>query len=457
MKADKLEKVLLVLYLLYSLYFVVANFAILDMYDVIGLVFGLLLICFLKKRKLNSKTLIVCFILALIIRSCLIFIPYKSLESDYQFFNNNAVLFSKGKTVNNAYISLFPYLYFYVVFLGSFFKLFGSGYSSVVIFNMFIELIGVIFLYLLTKSKYSQKVANKATVFYLINPLSFLWIVKCCPVIVVNTLLIIIFYFFEKISNSSKTRFVVLYSIIMGIVMSIANNIRPIIIILIIALLCNIVLKIICKRKDVKKSVISFIAIIIPYLILNTLFSSIISNNIKYDLPKNPGGWSIYVGANYKYNGRWNFKDSESFSQVVSQKGNVKAHQIMQNKGIQRYKVLGLKSIILLLKKSVILSGAVPSNTHAESIDFIDIRINPVINCLVKVYIYSYMFILLLLNLYTIYKHIKRKEVHDFLYIIFIIGLFTSMLLVEVSERYFLPIIIPIVIYGLDYFNNEEN
>ena len=139
--------------------------------------------------------------------------------------------------------------------------------------------------------------------------------------------------------------------------------------------------------------------------------------------------------------------------------GPAKAQKMVQKEGILRYKSLGIKSIILFMAKSVVLGGGLPNYTYTETVLFIDYIISKPIEAITRSYIYSYIFVILFLNLLTAVKSYREKKFRDdnLMLYIFIIGLFSSMLLVEVSERYYLPIFTIIMISSISYFKGIEN
>ena len=224
-------------------------------FKILGTVLAIIGLILLKKFKINNKYLfIILLIIPFIIRFSLLFLDYGPLVSDYEWFYNNAVAFSKGMSLDKNYIALFPYLHLYVIVLGTFFKILGSQYSVVVFTNLLLELIGIFFLYQTVKNKSHSK---KLLFLYLYNPFSILWIPMCHSVIAVNTFLIIVFYFFLKIDFSKKY---ILYSLLTGIFMGIANNFRPVLIIFVIAIAIYYI-NLIFRKYKWQKLFLSFILI----------------------------------------------------------------------------------------------------------------------------------------------------------------------------------------------------
>ena len=448
------------IYAIISLGFIIINFPVLDIYDLLGFIFslGFLFFCY-KKKKENHRLFWIIICLFLIIRIALLFLHFNPLANDYAYFYQEAINYATKSPLNKEYLSLYPYLYFYVATLGGIMRLFGTSYTVVIALNLIVELLGGVVFYLIAKDNYDNNIAKKALLLYICNPFSFLWIVKCCPVIIVNSLLLLIIYLHQKIMKVKKIKYMISLSLLLGVIMSIANHFRPIIIIFVITLVIMLGLTMIYHKEQLKKSGISLICILLPYFCLNICFNQIISDAIGYELPKNGAGWSIYVGANYEYRGRWNLKDSEYFDKLVEEKGNVEAQRLIQQEGVDRYKSLGVKSVWLWMKKAVVLGGGLPNYTYNEFFNFIGFNSSMVLVFSFKLFLYFYLLLIMIMNFKSIFKNIKMKKVtvENLLLPIFIIGLFCSMLLVEVSERYFLPIMVLIMVYATNYYVNEDS
>ena len=452
---NKLYFLIEILYLILSLGFIIINYAVIDKYDFVGIIFAFLFLLILKQIKLKNKKIKILIMISIIIKFLLIFLSYKIPENDYLFFYQNSKNFANSIAINNHYISFFPYLYAYIFLLGNVMKLFGTSYKIVIIVNFIFELLGEFFLYLLIKEKRSKDAALKSTLFYACNPLQYIWIVKCCPVIIVNTLLILVLYLWQKLNQSKNIKKTIFFSFILAIIISVANLFRPIMIIFIIAIFIYLCLGYFSNKNFKKQNFIFFTIIIVIYIMLNTFFNQLISYKIGYRLPNNAGGWSIFVGSNYESNGRWNKDDAKIFAEISQTKDNVEAQTFFQNEGLKRYNKLGIKTIPLIMKKSVVLGGALPGYTCSEFLDFIKIK-KSLLTSIFHIYAYSYLFFLMIINIMIIYKN-KKENSHDIFYLIFIIGLFSSMLLVEVSERYFIPILVPIMVYCSQYFDIKSN
>lgn len=458
---NKILKILSIIYLLFSICLLLINFYKFNTYDFIGIIISIILITLILKNKLkfNKKTYIFLITLSILIRIIPFFINHTNIFSDYSFFFNSAKSFALNEPINNSYIGLFPYLYPYIFLLGNFMKIFGTNYNIVILFNLINEIISIIFLYLLL-NKIDKKNKKTSIFIYLLNPFNIIWITFCSPVIIVNAFFIISFYIIyilkEKIKNTKQTKNIILISIILGIILSITNTLRPIVIILLIALIMWYIIYSINNKKNLKKYIVPILITSITYILCNLLITNYISTKIAMDIPTKKSGWTIFVGSNYDANGMWNESDANYLYELYNKFDNNKTQNILQEKGIERYKNLGIKSIILLIKKSFILGSNVETYTATEYFNLTNYNISNISKTIINISLSIYWYTILISNILITIKNIKRKKYNLlFPYAIYTFGLFISTLLVEVSPRYFMPVFIPIIIYTTQ-INNKE-
>lgn len=420
----------------------------------IGLLPISLFILFRKKVNWNQKWILcLLFLIPIIIRILFFFMNYGNLVSDYQFFYGSAVSYSKSLLLSNDYIALFPYLYFYIVLLGTVFKLLGNSYVIVILVNFIFEMIGVYFLYKTVKKKPFQ---NQILLLYLYNPFSILWLTKCCPVTVVNAFLMILFYLFTKIDVKNKY---ILYSSLTGILMGITNNFRPVIIIFLIAIALYYVMLGI-KKYPIKKLLISLAIISVCFFGVNKLSFAYTKSQLKVDFSGNQSGWSVFVGSNMDSDGRWNSEDSHLFGEIVNEKGIDAAHKEVLLLAIERYKSYGFQNIKFFAKKSLALGSHLVNYTYEDVSDSILNTIPQWLKVGMKMYMYYYLLWIIIRNIQHAYYLMKNKKDMDEygMFAIFGFGLFVATLLVEVHARYFMPILVPMIYFsGISYKEKQLN
>lgn len=471
MKSNKLWMFFGSCYMLFSIYLLLINLASnvrsKEIYDIIGFIISILILFlaykFKDKIKVKDNKIIfyICRIIPIILRFSLLFLNYINIESDYLCFLSNAEGVSKNIPIDSGYVSLFPFLYPYIYLLGNLMKLFGTGYSTVIILNIILDLIGAVCFYLLVKLKRSKKQAKLAILIWLWNPFNILWITKCCPVVIVNSLLVLVMLVFEISTKDMKFKNTILLSLLLGIIISIANAFRPILIIFVIAMGIYYFVNSIYRKSTIKKNVISFSIIVLTFFWCNVLVNGFISQKIDRPLPENKSGWSIFVGSNYQYNGRWNPEDSSHLMELTEKYGNVEAHNMLKNEGISRYKELKIKAPILIIKKSKVLGTGETSYTYSDVFYSVENKVPLIVKDIILIYLGVFWYLMLLTNVILSVRAIRNKIVDDGVLIpygIFALGLFVSTLLVEVHIRYFLPIMAVLLIFILlNYFKKFEN
>ncbi len=435
-------------YFIFSLSLLALNLITNNIYNWIGIICSIGLILaykkyFYNKNKINKLILILIFIIPLLFRFILLFFKYGNIESDYLSFLSNARQYSNGGTLDNGYISLFPFLYSYIALLGNIFKIFGEHYNICILMNLIIELIGALFFYLILRDKFNKSKALKGLLFYLYNPFSILWITKCCPVIVVNTLLIICFYCFSRI-NFKKNNFWI-WCIVTGVLVGITNSFRPFMIIYLIAIVTFLIRQ--YKKVSVQKLLITFVLIFSSYSVINNLFFNVVQKEIGIEVNGSQSGFSLYVGSNMSSHGMWNKEDAVLFQEKVNELGGVFAHKEMTRLSFERYKNNGLNNIWFIGYKAGILGRNLNNYTYVEVSYSIMNSIFNLIKIIIKVSLSVYLYLLLIGNMIASKRCIEYyEEIDNYNYIlIFGMGLFVAMLFLEVSPRYFIPITVPIM------------
>lgn len=425
------------------------------LYSSISILFMLFIIHYRKNIiYILSKKYIKYFIIGLpiIIRLILLFLHYSDLVSDEATFYNTAAEISLGNIFNQRYIATFPYLLGYIKLLSFVFKLFGISRNSVIIFNIFLDIIGAFFAYKTMKKQFNKRTGFIVLLLWLYNPFNIIYISKCLPIIIVNTSFIITIYIFSCLMSSFNTKYKFLYlSILVGIMLGITNCFRPIMIIFIISIFFYY-LYLLLNKKNIYKLLISFILILLPYKLVGAMNNYLVEDYTGYKIQGSASGWSIYVGSNYSSYGTW-FKEPEFTEQINSNLFTPKTlHAYFFNKGIANYKKNGIINLNLMYQKGNILSGNVSEYTYNQ---FTNYNSKNIISVILKIYVNFYWF-LILITTYLCAININRKcDKRVLIYIILVLGLFSSNLLVEVSPRYFTPMFVPLTLIVGYYINNK--
>lgn len=439
--------ILIFLVLLSSTFYIIKNETILP---IITLILTLTIFILLKKIKLHKriqlskKTIILLILFGVLIRILLLFLNYKDVYSDEATFYYNAVKLANNTNINTRYIAVFPYLYSYILLLASIMNFIGTGFKTVVLTNILLDMLGSYFIYLIGNKLKNKELGIKMMLLWLYNPLQILWCTKALPVIIVNTLFIICIYTFIILLKSDTIKKKITLSIILGILLGVSNSFRPIFIIFLIAMICYYIYNLLIKENKTDIKLINLIIIIIIFITCNNFYTSLVSSQTNYKIGNNTSGWTLYLGSNLKSNGAW-FEVPE-FNEFLNSNEDEfdvqEIHNYFKEQAINNYKTYSILNLTkLFTKKYYILTSNIPSYTYESTINPLT---NNKLTIICKLYLIIF-WITLILNCITIkIKNIKNPII--IFLIILEIGLILSHLLVEVSPRYFIPLTVPLLL-----------
>ena len=418
---------------------------------------------FINKILENKIIIISLILLAILLRFSLLMFDYNEVYSDEATFYYNAVSLASNLEINSKYIAVFPYLFGYINILSMFMKVFGTTIYHAITFNIIIDLIGSVFAYLFGKKLFNDK--NKGILLLLIwlfNPFNIIWCMKILPINIVNTMIIISAYVFECLLSSFNNKKYLIISIILGIIIGISNSFRPIMIIFLIAIFLYYLYLIIFSKYNLKKLLLSFIMISLCYGVYNNLNYKLVEDATGYTPSKSGSGWSVYVGSNINSNGEWFlepkldefFVKDEDFSPS-------EIHEYFMEEGIKNYKSYNLITVSkFMIKKLEVLTNDVYSYTY-ENFTSSVINQSKKYNTVLKSYLYCFWFLMFIINIFSIFNITDKDENSRLVfYRLFFIGLVVSHLLVEVSPRYFMPMLVPLMIlmgFQIEKLMKKEN
>lgn len=425
--------------------------------DLLLFVISLLLIAFLffieKKYSItkyilkNKKIIISLIVIGIVLRLLLLLFNYGEVFSDEATFYSNAINLSAHIPLNNRYIAMFPYLYSYIFLLGNVMKIFITNFIVVVILNIIMDIAASYFAYLFGKKIKNKEFGIILMLIWLLNPFQILWCMKALPITVVNLCFIISLYIFACLIKQNKTINTILLSILLGINLGISNSFRPIFIIFVIAIFLYYLYLIIFLKSNYKNKLISFILIILCFIGINNSYTKLVSNKTKYNIGGS-SGWTLYLGSNLESNGAW-FPSDEYNELMASDNFNPPdIHNYFKEKAIENYKSYNILNITkLYAKKYSTLTSNLSYYTYENTIGTYTTK------KIIRIILYIFWFILILSNICIILR--KDKNIDDILFIMVLeIGLILSHLLVEVSPRYFIPTLVPImIIASLNIYN----
>lgn len=447
------EILFLIIYTLFSLALLLTPFKYTNLLKSILLYIAIILILIVifkfknyYKKIINKKVFfIICIFLGIVLRFSLLALNYKDLVGvgDYQTFFNNASNFSTNNAIlQTTYVGLFPFLMPYILILGTFFKVAGITYKSVVLLNIILDLFTALFLYFIFKNKSTQKCI---TVLYLLNPFALIWCTVCCPVTLVNFgLSLSLLIFAILLRNISNKKFIFL-SILTGTIMAISNSFRPIMIIMLIAIFLYYIYINIKNKKINFNYLISFLLILISFLaVKNGIYA--IMDKINGEPVARSSGWTLYIGSNLNSNGMW-YSEPKLDEYLSSGLSVEEVQQKFSQLAIERYKSNGLDNIKLFAKKFTVLTGNISNYSYSTFLNNLNLRSQLVMKVF-KIILYLYTFLSIVLNMILVISYFRNRKYIEFsiFYMLFYIGIIMSHLFVEVSPRYYMPAIIPMCI-----------
>ena len=467
---SKILTVILVTLLTIIYFFFLKNdFIISCLFSVLSIIIVFIVYKLNKKSSiinkiLENKMIIISFILvAILLRFSLLMFDYNEVYSDEATFYYNAVSLASNLEINSKYIAVFLYLFGYINILSIFMKIFGTTIYHAITFNIIIDLIGAVFAYLFGKKIFNDK--KKGILFLLIwlfNPFNIIWCMKILPINIVNTMIIISAYVFECLLSSFNNKRYLIISIVLGIIIGISNSFRPIMIIFLIAIFLYYLYLIIFSKYNLKKLLLSFIMISLCYGVYNNLNYKLVEDATGYTPSKSGSGWSVYVGSNINSNGEWFlepkldefFVKDEDFSPS-------EIHEYFMEEGIKNYKSYNLITVSkFMIKKLEVLTNDVYSYTY-ENFTSSVINQSKKYNTVLKSYLYCFWFLMFIINIFSIFNITDKDENSRLVfYRLFFIGLVVSHLLVEVSPRYFMPMLVPLMIlmgFQIEKLMKKEN
>ena len=444
-------------YFIFSIYWLIITFTQnklrFSIYLLIIILLFFLILYLFKRYKLkpNKKIIIVSLItLAILLRLSLLFLDYVSPTSDYATFYYNAVHIATGNgSLSSKYISAFPYLYGYMFVLGQFMKIFGGSYSSVVLLNIILDLLGAVFIYLFSKKAINEKVAIVTMTLWLFNPFGIYFSTICSPVIIVNTFFALTLYISSLfLSNLNSKKLAVLYGLLLGTSLAVTNVFRPIMIIFVIAIFIYLIYLVFENRKiKILNLIIGFLLMFCAYQLVNMTYFKIVSNVTGFDINKSLSGWTIYVGSNLEANGEWSSLNASTYDKYFYRDDYTpqKFSDTLQQLGIQRYKNNGIKNNLQLLTNKSIILGSRTNEYNYNSFINTNTNDNLLFDKFIQIFTNLVWYILIIFNFMFSIMIPKFKDYAKFIpYCLLIIGLCASSLLVEVSPRYFYPMLVPI-------------
>lgn len=368
------------------------------------------------------------------------------------------------------YEKLYPYLFSYTGTLALFMSVFGNSYGSVLILNIVCDVISCLLLYILFyKWKKRKLVGLLAATAWAINPLQIVFCGLPLAIVIVNMFLIMaITLIYLSINFKNNLIKFLLFSLLAGGVVVTGNAFRPIFVVLLIAYILYWLTVVIKDRTKLKNAMLGCIAMIIGYLTIMGLPGILHQHfNQYFHGEKSHSGWSVFVGANYETKGVWNPDDRDYFFGpilVEQAKGDTDvASSIILKRAFLRYGEMVVSGKIFqhFANKITVLFGDVNNSIYDLPYVFDFSSKNFLYRILQDLILIYYYFVIFIIGWHVV-EVIRKKKLNcddpfRLFLVISLLGLFAASMLVEVMNRYSLPLITILLVFAIDLFVTKRN
>ena len=329
-------------WLLFIIFLVLIFFMKQKLSIIVGLLVLVVLYVFYKKEKIKNYTLFI-FILSFIIRLISIFVLKVEICDDFKTMYEASLSIINGNYdfMNGFYFRTYPFQLGLTLYQVLLLKI----YNNVIIlklFNCIYTSLCVVFIYLISKSLFKEKIARVASLSYLfyLYPI-YLNSVLTNQHIPALLMLIVIYFVVNKEENIKN-------SIIIASLLGLANFFRSESIILVLGIV--IFYLVFINKNNYKEKIINSICLLFVYFLITIstsqiLLHSSLYSNLDNSIDKNVTVWKFYCGLNDKYNGIYNEEDQNIYFNSNNEK------ELLVNRIKDDY----LKFPVLFLKKEVIL------------------------------------------------------------------------------------------------------
>lgn len=401
----------------------------------------------------SKKVLITIICIGCIARLTLLLFEYREVTSDESTYFNNAIAFSTGEELSRRYLATFPYLFSYIALLGSVMKILGTSIYVAIILNIVLDIIGAGAAFLFGLKMFEDyKMGRLLLYIWLLNPFQVVWCMRAMPIIVVNTVLMLCLCIWSCMGQKISLKRYIVLSVILSILIGIGNAFRPIFVILLIAIFLHYIYILIFQKNSRMKCsvyIMSFCILCLGFAACNKVYQFTVSSVVEYDVPDNAGGWSMYVGSNTETQGVWFADDNltEMFNVPEDEFDPQGIHEFFKEKAIVNYKSYDFATIVELWKNKLAI---LTKNVYAyswECFTWQTLNSPYIYNIFLKFWIWAFWFFIVVVSILAFWL-LKSKYSLKGMFPIFLleIGLIISHIFVEVSPRYFLPALVPLMI-----------
>lgn len=262
--------------------------------------------------------------------------------SDFLHMHNYGVAVAQGDFKNYVdFYTIFPFKFGFGFLVGGIYALFGPHPLVVPLFNVFLSLAQVLFVYLVAR-EIEPESARPAALFFAVWPAQIMY---CSVVAAENSFLvpflaaIYVFIRFFKYHAGSPRGYAML--VLAGILTALAQAMRPMAMVLIPAAAVCILFLITCHKsggRDLAQKGLFILLAAISYFAALKLISLPIKELSGIDITRSGTGYNFLVGTNYEGNGMFNQEDfgiiakyDYDFDRVHSEAGKLAVQRIRED------------------------------------------------------------------------------------------------------------------------------
>jgi len=376
--------------------------------------------------------------------------------SDFLHLHNYGAAVAQGDFTDYVdFYACFPFKFGFGFLVGGLYALFGPQPIVVELFNVFLSLIQVLFVYLIAREIRPES-ARPAALAYAVWPAQIMY---CSVVAAENSFLVpflaaiyVLIRFFKYHARSPRGYAML---VLAGVLTAVAQALRPMAMVLVPAAAVCVLFFISChesRRRNLAGKALCIILVSVSYLAALKLISLPIRELSGIDITRSGTGYNFLVGTNYEANGMFNQEDFSiiakydfDFDRVHSEAGKL---------AVQRIKEDPVRFLKLVVKKVNYQWGkenygyywSVISADNGGSLEGF-IKNHPRAFYAVSQFYYLVILLLTLLGCYAAYR---RKLLAPALLWLIIGAMFLAYSFLEVQPRYHLPAVpLFIILAGL--------
>lgn len=384
-------------------------------------------------------------VLCLVLKGAWVVLVRIPLAGDYATFWGYANWLAELPVLNNGeYMALFPHIFGYSSFLSWFIRLFGSGELLAQWLNVLLTALSGSFLFLLARRWWGLAAGISAYLLWIFCPSQTIYNSMVLSEPLYTAMLLGILLLLTRWEDGGKRP--ILLVAVAGLLLRWLNGVRPIALVVVIALLIwRFLLKPeeLGQRQGRRRWLPALVALLAAYLITGPLWQAHLTRRIGEE-PATTPGYSVLVGFNPQYNGQWNQEDSDllfafrdepgATAQQAQEKAMAAAKERITSGEISFFHLMKEKVRIFLGTDSACVGYASSVLRHAN---FFSLACNS---------FYYAAILLAAVGLIRLWRQGSRSLV--LLLPLYVLGLTSAQMLVEVAGRYHYSILPVLLLLG---------